>query len=214
MKHLIAAVAIFLLPAGVRAQSSLIYDNPEMVWLLEAKPMADKNGKALHAIKDHERMEWEQDNTIREENLYLEENLAILKGEERVFCFYDIEGAKYEKQFLNEARDEFYDDRIRESLDEICSNFTKGACESGPRSFNFSWKRMSRYVLKIYVTEVDDDGETVAYAMLFDTEKKKQIFQKQYKGDGGMFGTLCNLMGDAAERMGKKVGRDFKRVLR
>lgn len=140
-------------------------------------------------------------------------DLTALKGEPYIYCFYYTDDALFKNAPIIEVRDEFYDDSRLQTEKELCTKFIDNANEKSFKGFYFSGNRVSQYILKLHVTKVDPDGETYLYAMVFDTVEKKLIFQKMYNGNGGTFGSLTNLMGDAAERLGKKVGRDFRKLL-
>lgn len=141
-------------------------------------------------------------------------DLSALRGEKYVYCFYYTDEALYKKQPIIDVRDEFFDENRLQTEKEIRDKFIDVANEKTPDGFYFSGNRLSRYILKLHVTNVDPDGETYLYAMVFDTKEKRLIFQKKYNANGGTFGSLTNLMGDAAERLGKKVGRDFNKFLK
>lgn len=136
-------------------------------------------------------------------------DLSVLKGEEYIYCFYYTDCAMYQGTPIIYTKEDFSDENRLSSEKEICSQFIEYANKEVPTGFYFSGNRLSRYILKLYVTSVDPDGETYLYAMIIDTKSKKLIFQKKYNGNRGRFGTLTNLMGDAANRIGKKVGKDF-----
>lgn len=140
-------------------------------------------------------------------------SLADLKNESRLYCFYYTDDAFYSKQPITDTMKEFYNDNRLKSESEICSKFIESANEELPKGIYLTGnkERISRYILKLHVVSVDTDGETDLYAMVFDTMDKKLVYQKLYNANGGHFGSLTNLMGDAAKRLGKKVGKDISK---
>lgn len=162
------------------------------LWIVKAKPVAmDKSQKQIGS-------------------------LSVLKGEERLFCFYYVDDAIFRKQPIVDTRDEFYENSRLKSESEICTRFIDEANEELPKGIYLTGNpnRISRYVLKLYVENVDPDGETYLKAMLFDTENRELVYQKCYNANGGRIGSLVNLMGDAAERIGKKIGKDISRQIK
>lgn len=141
-------------------------------------------------------------------------SLSELRGETRLFTFYSVDDAFYRNQPIVDTRNEFFDGVRLKAEGEICARFIERANEEVPRGFYLTGNpaRMSRYVLKLHVVSVDPDGETTLCAMVFDTTNKQLVYQKFYNGNGGSIGSLVNLMGDAAERIGKKIGKDIDRV--
>lgn len=140
-------------------------------------------------------------------------SLADLINDSRLYCFYYTDDAFYRNQPITDTREEFYNENRLKAENEICFKFIDAANEELSRGFYLTGnkERISRYILKLHVISVDPDGETSLYAMVFDTMGKKLIYQKLYNANGGHFGSLVNLMGDAAERLGKKVGKDIKK---
>lgn len=143
-------------------------------------------------------------------------SLSVLIDETRLFCFYYVDDAMYRKQPIVDVRDEFYDEVRLKAETEICTKFIDEANDEVPKRLHLTGnpKRLSRYVLKLYVDNVDPDGETYLYAMLFDTASKELVYQKFYSANGGSVGSLVNLMGDAAKRLGKKIGKDISRQVK
>jgi len=67
------------------------------LWIVKAKPMAiDKSQSQMGS-------------------------LSVLKGEERLSCFYYVDDAIYRKQPIVDTRDEFYDNSRLKSESEICT---------------------------------------------------------------------------------------------
>jgi len=67
----------------------------------------------------------------------------------------------------------------------------------------------SSYLLHIKIEKVKDDGSEVHALVCVENKEGNTIYEKSMKGEQGRFGSVANLMGDAMEDLGYKVGRLF-----
>ena len=71
-------------------------------------------------------------------------------------------------------------------------------------------KKTENYQLVFKVITVDDDGETNGNLLLLDKDGIVIGEAEKFNANGGHFGSQTNLMGDAAERLGKKIAQFIK----
>jgi len=116
----------------------------------------------------------------------------------------------FEKKSYEEA--EWQDYFMNKFVPKLRFIFIHAANEElGTAPFRLASSTESKYVMRVSFTEVDDDGESDATITITYTDKSVTF---EANGDGGKFGSLENLMGDAAKNMGEGVGEYLsKRVL-
>lgn len=90
---------------------------------------------------------------------------------------------------------------------EILMKFVKAANQSGGGMTYSSKEEADSYKLVFKAKKVDRDGETSGSLVLLDKEGNIVGIADGFNANGGKFGSQMNLMGDAAERLGKKVAR-------
>ena len=71
-------------------------------------------------------------------------------------------------------------------------------------------KKTENYQLVFKVITVDDDVETKGNLLLLDKDGNVIGAAGKFNVNGGRFGSQTNLMGDAAERLGKKIAQFIK----
>lgn len=75
-------------------------------------------------------------------------------------------------------------------------------------------KKTENYQLVFKAITVDDDGETYGSLLLLDKDGKVIGEAEKFNANGGHFGSQTNLMGDAAERLGKKIAQFIKKQIK
>jgi hypothetical protein len=75
-------------------------------------------------------------------------------------------------------------------------------------------KKTENYQLVFKAITVDDDGETRGNLLLLDKEGNVIGTAEKFDANGGRFGSQTNLMGDAAERLGKKIAQFIKKQIK
>ncbi len=75
-------------------------------------------------------------------------------------------------------------------------------------------KPTANYKLVFKAKSVDGDGETTGQLLLVDMNDKVVGIADPFHARGGRFGSQMNLMGDAAERLGKKVAKFINKVMK
>lgn len=92
---------------------------------------------------------------------------------------------------------------------EILMKFVQEANGSG--NLKYSTKAETNYKLVIKVKNCDRDGETDGSLLLLNKDNEIVAVAEKLNANGGSFGSQMNLMGDAAERLGKKVSNFIKK---
>lgn len=82
--------------------------------------------------------------------------------------------------------------------------------ELGTAPFRLAHSTKSNYVMQVSFTDVDDDGESDATITITYMDKSVTF---EANGEGGVFGSLENLMGDATKDMGESVGEYLSKMV-
>lgn len=90
---------------------------------------------------------------------------------------------------------------------EITAKFLAEANDELGGKLILSSKKETEWQIVLKLDRVDDDGGSFGSLYLYDKNGNVLAETSKIHGVGGKFGTQLNLMGDAAERMGKQVGR-------
>lgn len=90
---------------------------------------------------------------------------------------------------------------------DIVLKFVKAANQYGGGMTYSSKEEADNYTLVFKAKKVDRDGETSGSLILLDKDGNIEGIADGFNANGGKFGSQMNLMGDAAERLGKKVAR-------
>ena len=130
-------------------------------------------------------------------------SFRALASEKNVSASIDYQEAKIDKvpfEVFVEGEEEWDKD-----YKDIQLKFVKAANRTGG-GLMYVTKETGNYKLVFKAKEVDDDGETTGDLLLLDKDNKVIGVAEKFHARGGRFGSQTNLMGDAAERLGKKVG--------
>ena len=132
-------------------------------------------------------------------------SFASLTKEKRVSVKFDYTESKIDyvpfDVFLES--EENWDSGYR----DIVLKFVKAANQSGGGITYSSKEEADNYKLVFKAKKVDRDGETSGSLVLLDKDGNIVGIADGFNANGGKFGSQMNLMGDAAERLGKKVAR-------
>lgn len=132
-------------------------------------------------------------------------SFASLAKEKRVSVKFDYSESKIDyvpfDVFLES--EENWDSGYR----DILLKFVKAANQNGGGMTYSSKEEVDSYKLVFKAKKVDRDGETTGSLVLLDKEGNIVGIADGFNANGGKFGSQMNLMGDAAERLGKKVAR-------
>ena len=136
-------------------------------------------------------------------------SFCALANENIVSVTIDYKNAKIDKvpfEVFVEGEEEWEKD-----YKSILLNFVKAANRSGG-GIKYVTKPTCSYQLVFRAIVVDDDGETTGDLLLLDKNSNVIGVAEKFHAEGGRFGSQTNLMGDAAERLGKKVGSFIKKA--
>ena len=81
------------------------------------------------------------------------------------------------------------------------------AANQKSNGLKYKSNKTSNYQLVFKAVKVDNDGETRGSLLLLDADGNIVGVAEKFHAEGGWFGSQMNLMGDAAENLGKKVAR-------
>jgi len=127
-------------------------------------------------------------------------SFSALANENIVSVTIDYKNAKIDKvpfEVFVEGEEEWEKD-----YKSILLNFVKAANRSGG-GIKYVTKPTGSYQLVFRAIVVDDDGETTGDLLLLDKNNNVIGVAERFHARGGRFGSQTNLMGDAAERLGK-----------
>jgi hypothetical protein len=100
-----------------------------------------------------------------------------------------------------------------EGYREILFKFVKAANQNSS-GLKYLTKQTENYQLVFKAVTVDDDGNTTGSLCLMDKDNQVVAEAGKFKANGGRFGSQMNLMGDAAERLGKKVAKFIEKAIK
>jgi hypothetical protein len=78
----------------------------------------------------------------------------------------------------------------------------------------YTSKQTTDYQLIFKAIIVDRDGETSGNLLLLDKDGNVIGEAEKFNANGGHFGSQTNLMGDASERLGKKIAQFIKKQIK
>ena len=105
------------------------------------------------------------------------------------------------------------EDKWEEGYDEIMLKLIKSVNRNSG-GIIYTKKGETNYRLVFKATSVDRDGETNGYLQLLDKDDKIVGVAEKFNANGGSFGSQTNLMGDAAERLGKKISQFVRKQIK
>ena len=138
-------------------------------------------------------------------------SFGALKNERTVSVSIDYSESKIDKvpfDIFLESEEEW-----DKGYHDILLNFVKAANKYG-HGIKYITKKTSNYQLVFKAKDVDQDGETIGSLILLDKNDHIVGVADKFHARGGKYGSQMNLMGDASERMGKKVGKFIKKQVR
>ena len=102
------------------------------------------------------------------------------------------------------------ENRWEEGYNDIMIKFLKSLNKYSD-GIVYSAKKETNYRLVFKAMYVNRDGETKGHLLLYDKDNKIIGATQDFYVKGGRFGSQTNLMGDAAERLGKKISQFIKK---
>ena len=105
------------------------------------------------------------------------------------------------------------EEKWEEGYREIMLKLIREANRSGG-GMKYSSQRTGNYQLVFKALKVDRDGETTGNLLLQDKDGNVIGEAEKVNANGGRFGSQTNLMGDAAEKLGKKIGQFIKKQIK
>ena len=150
-------------------------------------------------------------------------SLTCLKGESQLNVIIDFSQSKIDglseqdfiwKMGLKDSRgsewEEYWKkDCYKQFFGKFCLSAFEETEEIGLKLGSFP---EAKYTAILQLETVDDDGEINGRIRIVETEteKEKAVIMK-LNGDGGRWGSIENLIGDAMERAGEKTGRFIRK---
>lgn len=137
-------------------------------------------------------------------------NLSVIANTRDLNCVIDYSGAS----ILNET----FDDWVKGEPDwdssfyEICSKFRQsfnGNADKGKHPHRVGTFPDAEYSLVLHVLKVKDKGSNVQVQFEVVTKDGEVIFSQKGEGKQGRYGSVANLMSDAFEDLGGKLGLSF-----
>ena len=105
------------------------------------------------------------------------------------------------------------EEKWEEGYKEIMLKFIKSLNQNSGGIF-YTSKQTTDYQLVFKAIIVDRDGETAGNLLLLDKDRNVIGLAEKFSANGGHFGSMTNLMGDASERLGKTVAQFIKKQLK
>lgn len=146
-------------------------------------------------------------------------SLATLQDADTISVQFDVSKTKFDK-------DLYKDDDILDYKRELKQASADVLLEKFCRSVNGrlfpvrtifvpkSTSTNAKVTLIIKPESIDDDGEIQGYGYFYDAATDEEIAVISFKGNGGMFGSHLNLMGDGMVDAGDSIGALIKRSIK
>lgn len=91
---------------------------------------------------------------------------------------------------------------------EITARFNSGQMEKNKYEMDFGNFPEAKYTLTYYLADIDDDQDCKGTMILTETATGEVVATiEKANGKAGSFGSFFNLLGDAFENLGKKIGK-------
>ena len=137
-------------------------------------------------------------------------SFSVLANEKTVNITIDYKDSKIDKVPFEAFLES--EEKWEEGYKEIMSKFIKSVNQNS--NIIYTSKQATNYQLVFKAINVDEDGETSGNLLLLDKDGNVIAIAEKFNANGGRFGSQTNLMGDASERLGKKVAQFIKKQLK
>lgn len=120
----------------------------------------------------------------------------------------DFENCIVDKHSIDYARHEH--DDWDEGVEEIVMRFSEGFLQKTRDNFVCKFGKFpeAEYTLVYHLINIDDDQDTKGTIDIVNTKTQEIIVHiEKANGSAGTFGSFFNLLGDAFENLGKKLGK-------
>ena len=139
-------------------------------------------------------------------------SLSILKDQQKVNMICDFENCTVDKHSIDYARHTH--DNWDKGVEEIVIRFTAGYNDKAYSKFycKFGDYPEAEYTLVYHLIDIDDDQDTKGTIDILNTKTQEVLVHiDKANGSAGTFGSFFNLLGDAFENLGKKLGKLSKK---
>ncbi len=138
-------------------------------------------------------------------------SFGVLANEKTVNITIDYKDSKIDRMPFEAFLES--EEKWEEGYKEIMLKFIKSLNQNSG-GIIYSSKQTTDYQLVFKAINVDRDGETSGNLLLLDKDGNVIGFAEKFNANGGHFGSQTNLMGDASERLGKKIAQFIKKQLK
>lgn len=135
-------------------------------------------------------------------------SLSFLKNQKQVNMICNFENCIVDKHSIDYARHEHED--WDEGVEEIIMRFSEGFLQKTRNQYicKFGNFPEAEYTLVYNLINIDDDQDTKGTIDILNTKTQEVVVHiEKANGSAGTFGSFFNLLGDAFEDLGKKLGK-------
>jgi len=139
-------------------------------------------------------------------------SLSVLKDQKQVNMICESENCTVDKHSIDYARN--VHDNWDKGVEEIIVRFTEGYNDkaNGKYFCKFGEYPEAEYTLVYHLIDIDDDQDTKGTIDILNTKSQEVVVHiDKANGSAGTFGSFFNLLGDAFENLGKKLGKLSKK---
>ena len=137
-------------------------------------------------------------------------SLSVLQDQKQVNMICDFDNCTVDKHSIEYAKDQH--DNWDLGVMEITKRFSDGYNDKSKHYSKFGNFPDAKYTLIYHLIDIDDDQDTKGTIDIIETQTKELVVHiEKANGSAGMFGSFFNLLGDAFENLGQKLGKLSKR---
>ena len=139
-------------------------------------------------------------------------SLSILKDQQQVNMICDFENCTVDKHSIDYARHKH--SNWEKGVEEIVIRFAEGYNDKANSKYycKFGNYPEAEYTLVYHLIDIDDDQDTKGTIDILNTKSQEVLVHiEKANGSAGTFGSFFNLLGDAFENLGKKLGKLSKK---
>ncbi|MBP5393511.1 MAG: hypothetical protein J6Y59_06825 [Bacteroidaceae bacterium] len=133
-------------------------------------------------------------------------SLSVFADQKNVNMICDFENCTVDKHSIEYAKDKY--DNWDLGVVEITKRFSVGYNDKSKDYCKFGAFPEAKYTLIYHLFDIDDDQDTKGTIDIIETQSKELVVHiEKANGSAGTFGSFFNLLGDAFENLGKKLGK-------
>lgn len=133
-------------------------------------------------------------------------SLSVLANQKNVNMICDFDSCTVDKHSIEYAKT--IHDNWDKGVTEVVMRFSEGYNQKAKDHCKFGTFPDATYTLIYHLIDIDDDQDTKGTIDIIDTKTREVVVHiDKANGSAGTFGSFFNLLGDAFENLGKKLGK-------